>query len=69
MEKFAQTSEAIFADLSNASRYPDGFGEMVDGQIKDEVARLPGFKAKTHEEQARWRDHMLVELLKLHHKL
>ena len=69
VEKFAQTSEAIFADLSNASRYPDGFGEMVDGQIKDEVARLPGFKGKTHEEQARWRDHMLVELLKLHHKL
>lgn len=69
IEKFSTMSEMVFADLSNADRYPEGFADVADAQIKDEIAHLPDFKGKTREEQAKWRDHMLVELLKLHHKL
>lgn len=69
ISKFSTMSEMVFADLSNADKYPEGFGALVDAQIKDEIEHLPDFKGKTREEQAKWRDHMLIEFLKLHHKL
>lgn len=69
IEKFSTMSEMVFADLSNADKYPEGFATLANDQIKDEIEHLPDFKGKTRDEQAKWRDHMLVEFLKLHHKL
>lgn len=69
VEKFSEMTEMVFADLSNATCYPEGFADMVDRQIKDEMNHLPDFKGKTTDERKKWRDHMLVEFLKLHHKL
>ena len=69
VEMFSGMSEMVFADLSNATHYPEGFAQLVDEQIKEEIKELPEFKGKTHEEQAKWRDHVLVQLLKIHGKL
>jgi len=69
IDKFSAMSEMVFADLSNASCYPEGLADMMATQIQDEIKHLPDFKGKTREEQAEWRDHMLIEFLKLHRKL
>lgn len=70
IDKFSELTGAVFSDLSNTKGYPDNWGaEAAAAQIQEEVRHLPAFKGKTREEQAHWRDHVLVELLKLHHKL
>lgn len=69
VDMFSTMTEMVFSDLSNATQYPEGFADLVDEQIKEEIRDLPEFKGKTHEEQAKWRDHVLVQLLKLHGKL
>ncbi len=67
--KFSELTGAVFSDLSKMNAVPEGWTDVSVAQIKDEIADMPEFKGKTREELERFRDHALIELLKLHHKL
>jgi len=61
--------EMWWADMADWKKWPAGWNEMSQAGVNREMANRPLEFGNTTEEIARFRDEMLVELLKLHKKL
>lgn len=67
--RFKQLNESIFRDLENRTELPENCGEVFGRGAERALAAQPDFIGHTREDTARFRDKVLVELLKLHGKL
>lgn len=68
-ERFMLLNESIFRDLENRTTVPEDWADVAEAGIRQEKAHMPDSIGHTTEEIAAFRDHVLVELLKLHKKL
>jgi len=68
-EKFHKLNETIFQDIENRQLVPEDWGEVAEAGVADEFASNPDFMGHDREAVSAFRDQVLVELLKLHHKL
>lgn len=69
VERFGPLNEMIFKDLENRIKLPDNWGEIAAAGIEEEKKNLPEFIGHSNEEISRFRDKVLVEVLKLHKKI
>jgi 3-hydroxyacyl-CoA dehydrogenase len=67
--KFDAVLKLVFSDLSDMKEVPEKFHEIATEEIEKEKANLPEFIGHTNPEIAAFRDKVLIEVLKLHHKL
>lgn len=65
--KLGAMTNMIFEDISDMKRVPDGWPEASGAYW--EKAGMPDFIGHKDEDIARFRDYMLIEILKLHKKL
>lgn len=68
-KRFAALNESIFRDLENLTTIPEGWADLAEAAIEREKAEMPDFIGHTTADIASFRDKVLIELLKLHHKL
>jgi len=61
--------ELWWADMADWKKWPEGWGDMAQEGVNQAMARRSVEQGRTTEEISRFRDEMLVELLKLHGKL
>jgi 3-hydroxyacyl-CoA dehydrogenase len=61
--------EMWWADMADWKKFPEGWGEIAQAGVHKEMANRDKQIGNTNEEVSRYRDGMLVELLKLHKKL
>jgi len=54
------------AALADWKSVPDGWGETAQAGVLEEIANRPEWAGRNVEDIARFRDDMLIELLKLH---
>ena len=57
------------ADMASWTHQPDNWAEVAQPGVDQEMKNFPDWVGHTNEECAAHRDQMLIELLKLHHKL
>lgn len=69
MSKLDTTLNMVFKDLSNLNHMPKVWYDVAEKGLESEKENLPDFIGKTRPEIAKFRDNMLVEVLKLHKKL
>ena len=69
LKRYASSSNAIFADLSNFKETPKEFPDIAKEQMPEFIDNLPDYIGHTKTEIADFRDKMLVEMLKMHKKL
>ena len=69
MNKLSGTTAKGYADLCTWGAKPDDWFDNAQAGVDKEKAKLPDFIGHTNEEIAKFRDSMLIELLRLHHKL
>ena len=56
-------------DMARWTTYPEDWPDMAQAGVEEAMARRPAQLGNTNESLARYRDEMLLEILKLHHKL
>lgn len=56
-------------DMADWKEFPEEWAEIAQKGVDEEIANRPEEKGNTHESLENYRDHMLIELLKLHGKL
>lgn len=56
-------------DMADWKSFPPEFAQVAQDGVNDELAARPAETGNTPEGLAEYRDHMLIELLKLHKKL
>ena len=56
-------------DMARWTTYPEDWPDMAQAGGEEAMARRPAQLGNTNESLARYRDEMLLEILKLHHKL
>ena len=56
-------------DMARWTVYPEGWPDIAQSGVEAEMAKRPPELGNTNESLARYRDEMLLEILKLHHKL
>lgn len=69
LRRYAASSNAIFADLSNFAATPETFPDIAQQQMPRFMAALPEHIGHDHKSIAAFRDRMLVEMLRMHKKL
>ena len=69
LRRYADSSNAIFADLSNLAETPAEFPEIAETQMAELKKNLPEHIGHDIPQIAAFRDEMLVKLLKMHRKL
>ena len=57
------------ADMASWTHQPDNWAEVAQPGVDQEMANFPDHIGHTNEDCAKYRDQMLIELLKLHRKL
>ena len=57
------------ADMASWTHQPDNWAEVAQPGVDQEMKNFPDYIGHTNEACAAYRDQMLIELLKLHHKL
>lgn len=67
--KFGAASNAIFEDLSCLTATPEEFPPLAHDQMAQLIADLPEHMGHDHQSIAAFRDKVLVELLRMHHRL
>ena len=55
--------------MARWTTYPEDWPDMAQAGVEEAMARRPAQLGNTNESLARYRDEMLLEILKLHHKL
>ena len=63
------SSKAMNSSLANWSDMPDGWGDAAQSGVEEEMKHRAPEQGQTIAEITKYRDHMLIELLKLHGKL
>ena len=61
--------ESWLEDMARWTTYPEDWPDMAQAGVEEAMARRPAQLGNTNESLARYRDEMLLEILKLHHKL
>lgn len=56
-------------DMADWKEFPNEWAEVAQKGVNEEIANRPAEIGNTHESLEEYRDHMLIELLKLHNKL
>lgn len=67
--KFKPVNEAIFRDIENLTVVPDDWADLAGSGVDEEKRNLPDFIGHTNEDIAKFRDEVLIALLKIHRKL
>lgn len=61
--------ELWWADMADWKKWPANWGETAQNGVNEEMSKRPPAFGRTNEEAGRFRDDMLIELLRLHKKL
>jgi len=69
MNKFAFMANLVYSDIAAWKQMPDEWDDLAQPGVDKEKENLPDFIGHKNEDIAKFRDSMLIELLKLHHKL
>lgn len=67
--KFGAMTNTVFEDISDMKKVPNEWADLSGEQIVPLMEHMPDFVGHTKPEIASFRDYMLVEILKMHHKL
>jgi len=67
--KFKGLNESIFQDIENLQYVPEDWPEVAQKGVDEEKVHMPDYVGHTTPEIAAFRDSVLIELLRLHHKL
>lgn len=68
VKKFGPLNEKIFSDLENRTKLPEDWARQAAEGVEEERSHMPEYIGQTNEEISRFRDTVMIELLKLHHK-
>ncbi|HUW64079.1 MAG TPA: 3-hydroxyacyl-CoA dehydrogenase family protein [Spirochaetia bacterium] len=68
MSMLAPSAGPVLADLAAWKEMPADWPDLAEKGVLQELANLPAHIGTTTEDACRFRDRVLVELLKLHHK-
>ena len=69
LERQRESTDMRLADIADWKALPQEFLDMATDGINEEIAHRPPEKGRTIEELVRYRDKMLIALLRLHEKL
>lgn len=69
VSKFKTVSNLLFEDISDMKRIPDEWHDIAVTGMEEEKRHLPDYVGQSREDYEHFRDMILVELLKLHHKI
>ena len=69
VQMLGNSGERWLADMASWTHQPDNWAEVAQPGVDKEMANFPDHIGHTNEECAKYRDQMLIELLKLHRKL
>ena len=69
VEMLGNSGDRWLADMASWTHQPDNWAQMAQPGVDQEMANFPDYVGHTNEACARYRDQMLIELLKLHRKL
>lgn len=69
VERFGSLNEMIFKDLEERKTLPENWAEIAAEGVAEEKSNMPDFIGHTNAEIGEFRDKVLIELLKLHHKI
>lgn len=69
IKKFGPLNERIFSDLENRTKLPEDWEKQAVEGVEEERSHMPEYIGKTNEEISRFRDTVMIELLKIHHKI
>lgn len=67
--RFRPLNETIFRDLENRTQLPENWGEVASLGARQSIEHMPEKIGHSREAISQFRDHVLIELLKLHGKL
>lgn len=69
VQMLGNSGDRWLADMASWTHQPDNWAEVAQPGVDQEMANFPDHIGHTNEECAKYRDQMLIELLKLHRKL
>lgn len=67
--KFGAMTNGVFSDISDMKEVPAEWADLSGEQIVPLMEHMPDHVGQTKEKIAEFRDYMLIEMLKMHHKL
>ena len=69
VQMLGNSCDRWLADMASWTHQPDNWAEVAQPGVDQEMANFPDHIGHTNEDCAKYRDQMLIELLKLHRKL
>ena len=69
VKMLGNSGDRWLADMASWTHQPDNWAEVAQPGVDKEMANFPDHIGHTNEDCAKYRDQMLIELLKLHRKL
>ena len=69
VQMLGNSGDRWLADMASWTHQPDNWAEVAQPGVDQEMANFPDHIGHTNEDCAKYRDQMLIELLKLHRKL
>lgn len=68
MEMLGSGGDAWLADMADWKHMPENYGDIAQESVDEMMKNLPEYIGHTNPEIAKYRDSMLIEILKLHKK-
>ena len=69
VQMLGNSGDRWLEDMASWTHQPDNWAEVAQPGVDQEMANFPDYVGHTNEDCAKYRDQMLIELLKLHRKL
>lgn len=69
VQMLGNSGDRWLVDMASWTHQPDNWAEVAQPGVDQEMANFPDHIGHTNEDCAKYRDQMLIELLKLHRKL
>ena len=69
VQMLGNSGDRWLADMASWTHQPDNWAQVAQPGVDQEMANFPDHIGHTNEDCAKYRDQMLIELLKLHRKL
>lgn len=69
VQMLGNSGDRWLEDMASWTHQPDNWAQVAQPGVDQEMANFPDHIGHTNEDCARYRDQMLIELLKLHRKL
>ena len=67
--KFGAMTDAVFADISDMKKVPDTWADQSGEEIGPEMANFPPVIGNTKPQIADFRDRVIIDVLKMHHRM